>query len=123
MSFRTGRMLGASIRYSTTGDGPSCSGWKTNVFIVPSAVVMSISVSIICAVSHIGLLAVAAASPHSTGLPLCVVGRSNRPPSGGDQPHIGEGETQPLERPDSGSTKAVNNKHPPTMTPNVAVQD
>ena len=37
---------GASIRYSTTGCGPSWVGWWTNVFITPSAVVMSSSRSI-----------------------------------------------------------------------------
>ena len=46
MSFRAGLMLGASIRYSTTGWGPPCSGWKMNVVIVPSSVVTSICRSI-----------------------------------------------------------------------------
>src|SRR6476469_6102042 len=46
MSFRAGRMPGASIRSRTTGNGPPCSGWKTNVVISPSGVVMSTCSSI-----------------------------------------------------------------------------
>ena len=41
MSCRAGRMLGASIRYSTTGCGPPTSGWYTQVVIAPSAVCRS----------------------------------------------------------------------------------
>ena len=37
-----GRMLGASIRYITSGCGPFTSGWNTNVFMVPSGVARSI---------------------------------------------------------------------------------
>src|SRR4029078_9205427 len=46
MSFRAGLMLGASMRYSTTGKGPADCGRKMKVFIVPSAVSMSTSASI-----------------------------------------------------------------------------
>ena len=91
MSLSAGRMLGASIRYSTTGKGPPCSGWKTNVVISPSGVVTSTSRSIIRRVWQPGRRAPASSCPRPRHRPVRSRRSSRpgecppRPPSSGDR--------------------------------------